>query len=735
MGESENQVEGEALTTSSPLDLAVERHRDGDLAEARRLYEEVLSADPTHGRGWYLLGVLHNQQNRSQEARACFEKSVWLSPLDHEAWFQLGRLHYSIKEYQLARGAFAESVLLQPTNFRYFNALGNAELNLERLNVAYKFYEIAHGLNPRDLSILNNLGNVSRLTKNLTVSEKYLSTAAQLDPNLKHSWNNLGLLYKDSGDLVKALETLQRAIALDERYSEALNNIGTVLRLMGRWPEAETYFRKALESTPDDLAATRNLCNLLNNQSRFAESGVLLNNLPAGFLTNPEVALNLCKTKIYTCDWQNLSSHLQTVRSGIIQGKLPNEPFQMLSIWDDPLLHLSVAENYAKKNFPAHNNRGMFQNRPVTKEQKKRIRVAYFSSDFQFHPVAQLLIGLIEHHNKSKFEVLAFSNGPERDDAYRSRLINAFDEFITIKSLSDAEVHAKVREKEVDIAIDLSGYTIGGRTRVFSMRCAPVQINFLGYPGTLGADYYDFIIADPVIIPPESEKFYKEKVLRLKHSYQPNDRSRPSSHPPSKASLGLPAKGFIYCCFNNNYKITQEVFSAWARILSKVEGSVLWLLQDNELATKNLKTQAGDLGVDPSRLVFAARAEFEEYLSRQVHADLFLDTFPYNAHTTASDALWMGVPVLTYQGKSFASRVASSLLKTSGLDELITTSLADYEALAIALGTNTNLLQPLRKKLTQERSQSKLFDIDSYTESFENCLQLATALKHPKAIN
>lgn len=258
------------------------------------------------------------------------------------------------------------------------------------------------------------------------------------------------------------------------------------------------------------------------------------------------------------------------------------------------------------------------------------------------------------------------------------------------------------------------------------MRCAPVQINFLGYPGSMGSEYYDYIIADPVIIPSGFEAFYKENILRLKHTYQPNDRSRPTSkNPPNKASLGLPPKGFIYCCFNNNYKITEEIFLCWMRILKRVKGSVLWLLQDNDLATKNLKEYASRLGVGAERLIFAQRAEFSEYLSRQVCADLFLDTFPYNAHTTASDALWMGVPLLTYQGKSFASRVASSLLQCSNLNELVTHSLEEYEEKAVNFGNNPNLLEPIRRQLEAERNQNALFDILEYTKAFEDCLNFA----------
>lgn len=429
----------------SPLELAVERHRSEDLAEAERLYKEVLSADPKNGRAWYLLGVLHNQKNRVTQAQECLERSVGHTPLDDEAWFQLGRVYFGSKKYIQARQAFSEAALLRTNNATYFNAIGNAELHMDRPNVAYRYYEIAHGINPSDLSILNNLGHVCRLLKRFDLSEKYLTQATLLDPHSKHAWNNLGLLHKDFGDLSKSLLSLNKALQVDSAFADALNNIGTVFRLMGRWTEAERYFEQSLQSSPNNLTAIRNLCSLLNDQRRYADAQRLLEGIPHEALAMPEVLLDLCQTKIYSCDWENLGDHLTTIRTAILEGKLANKPFQMLSIWDDPSLHLTVAEGYAKTKFPGLKSQNVPSASATQHKQNERIRVAYFSSDFQFHPVAQLLVGLIEHHDKSKFEVFSFSNGPERDDSFRSRLKNASDHFIGIKSLSDEEVYAKVR--------------------------------------------------------------------------------------------------------------------------------------------------------------------------------------------------------------------------------------------------------------------------------------------------
>jgi predicted O-linked N-acetylglucosamine transferase (SPINDLY family) len=331
------------------------------------------------------------------------------------------------------------------------------------------------------------------------------------------------------------------------------------------------------------------------------------------------------------------------------------------------------------------------------------------------------MAGLFELHNRDQFELIAFSFGPTTNDGMRQRLQEAFDQFIEVGNMLDVEVAKFSRELGIDIAIDLKGFTGDSRPNIFANRAAPIQVNYLGYPGTMGASYIDYIIADSILIPPELQQYYTEKVVYLPDSYQANDRKREISNRKfTRAEVGLPDNSFVYCCFNNNYKILPEVFEIWMRLLNTVERSVLWLLEDNPTAAKNLKSEAAQRGIDPGRLIFAPRLPTPDHLARHALADLFIDTFPCNAHTTASDALWAGLPLLTVQGESFASRVASSLLSAIGLTELITYTLEEYETLAIELANNQQKLKGIRHKLAQNRDTTPLFDTPQFTKHLEN---------------
>ncbi len=349
-----------------------------------------------------------------------------------------------------------------------------------------------------------------------------------------------------------------------------------------------------------------------------------------------------------------------------------------------------------------------------------RIRIAYLSADFYGHATAFLMANLFETHDKARFEISAWSFGPAVDDEMRTRLRKSFEHFHEIGTISDADVAAMLRAQEIDIAVDLKGYTLNSRTAIFSHRAAPIQVNYLGFPGTMGADYMDYIVGDPVVTPPEHDAFYSEKIVRLPDTYQINDSTRAiSERTPTRAEAHLPESGFVFCCFNNNYKITPDVFDVWMRLLNRVEGSVLWLIEDNVAAAQNLRLEAESRGVRAQRLVFVERLPLAEHLARHRLADLFLDTLPYNAHTTASDALWAGLPVLTCMGNIFPGRVAASLLKAVGLPELITENLSDYEALALKLATVPASLAELKSRLARNRLTHPLFDTDRFRRHIE----------------
>ena len=428
------------------------------------------------------------------------------------------------------------------------------------------------------------------------------------------------------------------------------------------------------------------------------------------------VSGDLRHTKMKICDWSGLAESLEGISKKVVANERVVTPFSLLALNDDALLHKKSSEIYIQSRYPFNPDLGPILRRP----QSQKIRVGYFSADFHNHATGYLMAELFELHDKSQFELVGLSFGPILNDEMRQRLKRSFDQFIEVGRNSDVEVAKLSRDLNIDIAVDLKGFTRDARIGIFSHRAAPIQVNYLGYPGTMGADYMDYIIADRTLIPLESRSCYSEKVVYLPNSYQVNDRKRLiSDRQFTRHELGLPEDEFVFCCFNNNFKILSATFASWMRMLKAVERSVLWLLQDNPWAAENLKKEAQKQGVDAQRLVFAERMPLPEHLARHRQADLFLDTLPYNAHTTCSDALWAGLPVLTLMGQSFVSRVAASLLNAIGLPELITNTQEEYEALAIELAMNPQMLRDIKLKLARNRLTAPLFDTPLFTTNLE----------------
>jgi predicted O-linked N-acetylglucosamine transferase (SPINDLY family) len=423
----------------------------------------------------------------------------------------------------------------------------------------------------------------------------------------------------------------------------------------------------------------------------------------------------LLHTKMKICSWSSLSGDLEGITKRVLANEKVSTPFALLALNDDALLHKRSAEIYAQTKYPFKPALGPISRRP----KNKKIRMGYFSADFRNHPVSFLTAELFELHDKNRFEITAFSFGADDKSLIRLRLSQAFNQFIDVRQKSDKEIAQLARELEIDIAVDLGGHTKDSRTGIFSYRAAPIQASYIGYLGTMGVEYYDYLLADEIIIPKDSQQFYSEKITYLA-SYQSNDRKRIISNRVfTRQELGLPEKGFVFCCFNNNYKILPATFDGWMRILKAVESSVLFLYSENKWAEENLKKEAKARGIDSSRLVFGRQIPMEEYLARYRVCNLFLDTIPYNAGTTASDALWTGLPVLTLIGQSFASRVAASLLKAIGLPELITNSQEEYEALAIELAISPKKLAEIKLKLANNRMTTPLFDTPLFTKNLE----------------
>ncbi|MFI3223560.1 MAG: acetylglucosamine transferase, partial [Methylococcaceae bacterium] len=421
--------------------------------------------------------------------------------------------------------------------------------------------------------------------------------------------------------------------------------------------------------------------------------------------------------KMQLCFWDNLSHGLNELTHKINQGEKVSMPFDMLTLIDDPELHRKTAEAYLKERCPQSHVLPKIEIYP----QHTKIRIGYFSADFRIHPMTHLTAELYETHDRNHFEIYAFSLGPDTQDDMNLRIKAGVDHFYDVRTLSDKEVVLLSRTLEIDIAVDLGGFTLGSRTGIFAMQTAPIQVNYLGYPGTMAAVYIDYLIADHTLIPNEQQQYYSEKIVYIPNSYMVNLSKIEVAEPTLiRQELGLPDTGFVFCCFNNSFKITPTTFASWMRILNAVEGSVLWLYEGNNSTIKNLKNEALKLGINEERLIFAKYMPIEEHLNRIQLADLFIDTLPYNAHTTASDALRMGLPVLTCIGQSFASRVAASLLKAVNMPELIATTQEQYEALAIELATHPEKLKTIKAKLVANLATAPLYDTALFTKHLES---------------
>jgi len=584
-----------------------------------------------------------------------------------------------------------------------------------KFNEAKAFYEKVLGIQKNNFGALQLLGALSVQTKQFTKAVDFLTKAILINPNHADSYSNRGMALNELKRFDKALESCDRAIGIKPDYAEAYSNRGIALQELKRLDEAIQSFDRAIGIKPNYADAYLNRGISLKELRRLDESiasyfQALQLNPDCNFLLG-----TLQYTKMLICDWNDFDRQENSITNKINSLQKTSNPLEILAINDSPKTHQLCAQVYAQDRYPINH---IFLN--ISKHLKQeKIRIGYFSADFCNHPVSYLTAELFETHNKNEFETIAFSFGSAEPDEMRSRLSKSFNQFIDVRDQSDQAVAQLARDMEIDVAVDLGGHTNYSRTGIFAFRAAPIQLSYIGYLGTMGAEYFDYLIADSTIIPTSSQQYYSEKIIYLP-SYQVNDGKRVIANKKyTRQELGLPDIGFVFCCFNQNYKILPSTFDGWMRILKAVKDSVLFLYAGNHWAEANLKKEAQARGVDSQRLVFGKPIAREAYLARYQTCDLFLDTLPYNAGTTASDALWAGLPVLTLMGESFASRVAASLLNAIDLPELITTSQAEYEALAIEIATNPQQLNAIKQKLFDNRLTTPLFDTRLFTKNLE----------------
>ena len=539
--------------------------------------------------------------------------------------------------------------------------------------------------------------------------------ALSLAPDLAEAWLGRGNIMNALGNHDKAFTAYDRALALKSDLAEAWLGRGNVFHGRRRFDDALAAYNEALALKSDLAEAWLGRGAVFFEAKRY-EDAIAAHERALALNPNLTPATGIRTfAKLLVCDWADLEAEAGQLLTAIRERKPSSIPFAILALPSSAADQLQCARRYVEDQpqFPP-----LWRGEVHSHE---RVRVAYLSADFCEHAVAQMSVGLFEHHDRSRFEVTGVSFGPDQDSPMRQRIKGAFEHFVDVRDKSDQEIAELIRRLEIDIAVDLTGFTLNNRLNVFARRPAPIQVNYLGYPGTMGASYIDYILANSTIIPEDQCAFYDERVVWLPESYQVNDNRRAiSADTPTRAECGLPDTGFVFCCFNNAYKITPAMFDIWMRLLQAVEGSVLWLKDNGAAASSNLRREAERRGVAAERLIFAERvALMADHLARYRQADLFLDTLPYNAHTTASDALAAGVTVLTCLGSTFAGRVAASVLRTIGLDELVARSLGEYEEMALSLARNPAQLASIRERLARSGKTSALFDTERATRQFE----------------
>ena len=718
---------------------------------AKKKLLTLLKSDPVHIDGYHLLGVSLALMDDHKNALKYYREAINLKTTDAQIFSNYASSLSAIGDHENALEAQKKALKIEPNNFEYLYNAGNLLCALGNFESSLIYYQNALKNNQTFAPIYNNYGKALFDLKRFSESLEYFDQALKIDPYYLNCLNNKGIALKELKYYDESIKVLQIAYSINNNHAETLSNIGIVLCALHKFKEALNFFQRAVELKPNYAEAWSNKGAVFNYFKKFndaischdralnitpnyaeawsnkATSLVEINKYSdalkcyeKALVLKPEfewIFGNVIHTKMKLGLWNDYENDLSKLINDINSRKKSVQPFVSLFLIDDPVIHQQCAEIYVSNLFSTNQKLGLFEN----KTKRNKIRIGYFSADFGSHAVSSLIVELLESHNKNLFEIIGFSFSSNDGGAMYSRISNTFDEFIQIDDMSDHEVAILARNKQIDIAIDLGGFTGANRFGPFAFKLAPIQVNYLGYPGTSGSNFMDYIIADQTLIPEEQRNCFNEKIVYLPNCYQPNDSSKVITYKfKQRSELDLPENSFVFCCFNNNYKIQPNIFKTWMHILSVVDHSVLWLLMDDDALKINLSNEAKNLGIDPSRLIFAKRLAVSEHLGRHTFADLFLDTFPYNAHTTASEALWSGLPILTLQGKSFASRVASSLLRAMDLPELICQSQDEYKSKAIFLAKNPSEISALKMKISQNKSSSPLFNTQLMTHNLES---------------
>jgi protein O-GlcNAc transferase len=709
-------------------------------------YTDRFPADPT---GWKVLGDAHAALSSWDKALGAFQVAEKYAQDKLQVQFAIASVLEKQGRIDEAVNALNDILTKHPKHLAGLLKSGELAVRQQRYSDAIAIFERALSQKKRSAPIENNLGVVYEYSGNLTEATKHYRLSLKLDANFADAHNNLGSLLQAQGKLQLAHEHLSKAIRINPAHLQARNNFARLLHDQGALTQAANNFRHALSIAPRSVEILNNFASVLKDMHDFASAEAVFkqaiainpayakshNNLGnlhssqgeiAAAISDYEAAVNadpkyieprvqLIATRQHACEW----SHFREDQAWLVDAANTFadkvQPFVLLNspTIAEPEL-LVHARKYADRNIRIS---------PLTAPKRLRdgpIRIGYLSSDFHDHATTRLMAGMLEQHDRQRFSIQGFSYGVDDNSKMRKRVVAAFDQFSDITNTAHQDSALLIQKSNIDILVELKGYTFGSRPQIARYRPAPVQVNYLGYPGTLGSDMVDYLIADGTVIPPSARCNYAENIVFMPHSYQVNDSKRHIAVvEDNRTDHGLPVVGFVFCSFNNTNKITPEVFAVWMRILKRVPGSVLWMLAANSLVEKNLKVAASNSTVAPERLVFAPRMSLPEHLARHQHAGLFMDTMPYNAHTTASDALWAGLPVLTCAGSTFAGRVSGSLIKAVGMPDFVVQDLAAYEAFAVDYGTNLIKQKEAKSRLALNRKTMPLFDTQLFTRHIE----------------
>ena len=675
------------ISKSKKFNELLHKYNNKDFKNVIKKADELIKIYPYEKDLHNIQGASNAALSKFDKAIICYENILKIDPNSAKAYFNIAVMYDKLSLPENALKNYKNAIKIKPDYADAHNNMGSAYKELGYLDRALNAYQKATSIQPNHAFAYNNMGNIYMTGKSFEKAIKAFEMATFFNPNYADAFDSLGIAYLNKKNITEAYKAFEQVLFINPNHVKGLLNMGNLHEVNAEYEKSIQFYSKAYMNDPEN---------------------------------NELLALKVTQ-QAYICDIDKIKKYNSRIKHACTN-KYHVRPFDIFAQDDEPQRHQLRAVSYTDKYF----NENCHLTLSNSESKSDRIRLGYISSDFKEHAVSYLIAKVLESHNRDEFKLFGYSIFPSKLDKMGERTREAFDVFQEVDKFSDKEIALKIQNDKIDILIDLNGHTINSRTGVFTYKPAKIQINFLGFPGTMGAKFIDYIIADNVIIPNEFNNFYSEKIIRLPHSYMPTDNTREISiRLITREEMGLPTESLVFCCFNNTYKISVDEFDIWMRILSKIENSVLWLKIENELAKKNIQIAAEKRGVDPSRIIFADFIKMEDHLARYTLADIFLDTFNFNGHTTAADALWAGTPLITKLGNSFAARVAGSLLTALGLTELITNTEKEYEALIIRLANNPLELEKIKEKLKKNLISNSLFDTEKYTFNLEKAYHKA----------